>query len=119
MHKRQRKIILCLIALLLCVTQTYAQRVVRNQLELGVQGGMMFYVGDAHPNVFQDIREVYGAEMAYLFNHRWSLMLQGVTGRIAGRTATEYGRPDPQGEIWTNRLVNVDIVARFNFLRSA
>ena len=116
MHKRQRKIILCFLAMLLCITQMYAQRVVRNQLEAGVQGGMMFYVGDAHPKMFQDIREVYGAEVAYLFNYRWSLMLQGVTGRIAGRTATEQGRPDPQGEIWTNRLVNIDVVARFNFL---
>lgn len=76
----------------------------------------MFYIGDAHPKMFQDVREVYGGEMSYLFNRRWSLMLQGVTGRIAGRTATEYGLPDPQGEKWTNRLVDIDVVARFNFL---
>lgn len=116
MHKSQRKVILCFFAVLLCSAQMYAQRVGRNQLEMGVQGGMLFYVGDAHPKMFQDVREVYGIEMSYLFNHRWSLMFQSVTGRIAGRTATEYGLPDPNGEIWTNRLVNVDIVARFNFL---
>lgn len=116
MHNRQRKVILCLFVVLLCATQMYAQRVSRNRLEMGVQGGMMFYIGDAHPRMFQDIREVYGGELSYLFNHRWSLMLQGGTGRIAGRTATEYGQPDPQGEMWTNRLVDIDVVARFNFL---
>lgn len=116
MRYRLSHIIICLIVLCLWSSQMYAQRVGRNQLEMGLQGGMMFYVGDAHQKMFQNIREVYGAEVAYLFNHRWSLMLQGVTGRIAGRTATKQGLPDPQGEIWTNRLVDIDVVARFNFL---
>lgn len=116
MRNTQRYIVISLFLLCLCVPQTYSQRATRNQLEFGVQGGMMYYVGDAHPKMFQDVREVYGAEMSYLFNYRWSLMLQGVTGRIAGKTATEYGLPDPKGEMWTNRLVNIDVVARFNFL---
>lgn len=116
MRNTQRYIVISLFSLCLCVPQAWCQRVGRNQLEFGLQGGLMYYVGDAHPKMFQDVREVYGAEMSYLFNHRWSLMLQGVTGRIAGRTATAYGLPDPNGEMWTNRLVDIDVVARFNFL---
>ena len=116
MQKHQRKVILCLFIVLLCIPQLYAQRATRNQLEFGLQGGLMYYVGDAHPKMFQDVREVYGAEMAYLFNYRWSLMLQGVTGRIAGYPANEYGYPDKSGQMWTNRLVDIDVVARFNFL---
>lgn len=116
MYKRRRKVILCIIAILLCASQTYAQRMQRNQLEIGLQGGMMYYVGDANAKMFQHIREAYGAEFSYLFNQRWSLMLQGTAGRIAGRTATEQGLPDPQGELWTNYLVNIDVAARFNFL---
>lgn len=116
MHRRQRYIVLCLLLVCLLPMQICAQRVRHNQLELGVQGGMMYYVGDAHSKLFQNVREAYGAEISYLFNQRWSLMAQGVTGRIAGRAATEQGQPDPQGELWTNRLVDIDVVARFNFL---
>lgn len=116
MRDTQRYIVTCLFALCLWLPQTYAQRVGRNQLEFGLQGGMMYYVGDANPKMFQNIREAYGAEMSYLFNQRWSLMLQGTAGRIAGRTPTEQGLPDPNGDIWTNQLVNIDAVARFNFL---
>ena len=104
-----------MIALCLCVAQAWGQRVGRNQVEFGLQGGLMYYIGDAHPRMFQDIREVYGGEVSYLFNRRWSLMLQGGTGRIAGYPATEQGLPDTQGEKWTNRLVDIDVVARFNF----
>lgn len=116
MYRRQRKLILCLFIVLLCVPQLYAQRASRNQLEFGLQGGMMYYVGDANPKMFQNIREAYGAEMSYLFNQRWSVMLQGTAGRIAGRTPTEQGLPDPNGEMWTNYMVSIDAVARFNFL---
>ena len=116
MRRSQRYMVLCLFAVCLLPMQMYSQRVGRNQLEFGLEGGMMFYGGDAHPQMFQNVREAYGAEFSYLFNQRWSLMAQGVTGRIAGKTATSQGQPDPEGELWTNRLVNVDIVARYNFL---
>ena len=116
MRNSKNKIVLCLMLACLCTLQAYAQRPQRNQLEIGVQGGMMYYVGDANPKMFQHIREAYGAEVSYLFNRRWSIMLQGTAGRIAGRTATEQGLPDPKGEMWTNYLVSIDAVARFNFL---
>lgn len=116
MQKHQRKFILCLLGVLLCSAQAYAQRVGRNQVEFGLQGGMMYYVGDAHPKMFQDIREAYGAELSYLFNRRWSIMLQGTAGRLAGRAATGQGLPDPNGAMWTNYVVNIDATARFNFL---
>lgn len=116
MRRSQICIVFCLLVLCLCAPQMHAQRVGRNQIETGIQGGLMYYIGDAHPKMFQDVREVYGAEFAYLFNYRWSLMVQGVSGRISGLTATEYGLPDPNGKRWTNRLVDIDVVARFNFL---
>lgn len=116
MRKNRRYIVFCLFVLCLCTPQAWCQRAGRNQMEFGLQGGLMYYIGDAHPKMFQDIRETYGAEMSYRFNYRWALMLQGGTGRIAGRTATDQGLPDPQGEMWTNRIVGVDVTARFNFL---
>lgn len=109
-------IIVALFVLCLWSVQASAQRAHRNQVEIGLQGGLMYYVGDAHPKMFQDIREAYGAEISYLFNLRWSLMLQGYAGRISGLTATEQGLVNPQGERWTNQLVSLDVMARFNFL---
>ena len=116
MHSCLRHIILCMLVVCLLPLQAHAQRAGRNQVEVGVQGGMMYYVGDAHPKMFQDIREAYGAEVSYLFNQRWSVMLQGTAGRLAGHVPDEQGRPDPQAEMWTNYLVSIDATARFNFL---
>lgn len=116
MRRSQIYIVFCLLVLCLCPSRMQAQRMQRNQLEIGVQGGLMYYIGEANPKMFQHIREAYGAEISYLFNKRWSLMLQGTAGRIAGLTATEQGLPDPKGTLWTNYLVNIDVMARFNFL---
>ena len=116
MRSSQIYIVILLMVMGLWSPQAYAQRASRNQMEVGVQGGMMYYMGDAHQKMFQDIREAYGAEISYLFNYRWSVMLQADAGRISGLTATEQGLPDPKGERWTNFLVSVDAVARFNFL---
>ena len=116
MRRSKRYIVLCWILVCLLPPQMYAQRVARNQVEVGLHGGMMYYVGDAHPKMFQDIREAYGLEVSYLFNQRWSLMLQGTGGRIAGRMPDSQGHPDPQGELWTNYMVGIDALARFNFL---
>ena len=116
MHSRLRHIILCMLVVCLLPLQAYGQRVGHNQVEVGVQGGMMYYVGDANPKMFQNIREAYGAEVSYLFNKRWSVMLQCTAGRLAGRAATEQGLPDPNGEMWTNYMVSIDATARFNFL---
>lgn len=65
MHSCLRHIILCMLVVCLLPLQAHAQRAGRNQVEVGVQGGMMYYVGDAHPKMFQDIREAYGAEVSY------------------------------------------------------
>ena len=116
MHNRRKNIFLCMLVVCLLPLQTYGQRVGRNQLEVGLHGGMTYYVGDANPKMFQHIREAYGLEVSYLLNQRWSFMLQGTGGRIAGRMPTEQGLPDPQGELWTNYLVGIDAIARFNFL---
>ena len=116
MRSNQIYIVLCLFAVCLYPLQAHAQRMQRNQLEVGLQGGLAYYVGDANPRLFQHVRESYGAEMSYLFNQRWSLQLQGVGGRVAGLPPTEQGLPDPQGKLWNSHFINIDVMARFNFL---
>jgi len=116
MRSNPTYIVLCLFAVCLYPLQTHAQRLQRNQLEIGLQGGLAYYVGDANPRLFQHVRESYGAEISYLFNQRWSLQLQGVGGRIAGLPPTDQGLPDAKGELWNSHFVNIDAMARFNFL---
>ncbi len=72
--------------------------------EFGVEGGCGYYVGDAAPYMFQNVREMYGANFRYRFDQRWSLQVKGVMHHIAG-------------ENWDNRLINMDAVAEFNFFR--
>ena len=82
--------------------------------ELGVQGGMSYYVGDASPHLFTNIRETYGVHFRYKFTKRWALQAKVSTQRIAGKYIpdgeTEYAK-------WSNRLYNGDVIAEFNFLR--
>lgn len=116
MRSSQIYIVVCLVAVCMFPMQTYAQRMQRNQLEIGLQGGLAYYVGDANPKLFQHVRESYGAEISYLFTQRWSLQMQGVAGRLAGPPPTEQGLPDAKGALWNSHFVNVDVMARFNFL---
>lgn len=86
--------------------------------EIGLQGGCGYYVGDATPHIFSDVREAYGLHLRYKFTKRWAVQLKGLTQRITGREyAFENGVLKQQNSYWTNRLVNIDAMAEFNFLR--
>lgn len=89
------------------------------QCEFGVQAGLGYYVGDATKHVFQNVREAYGAQFRYKFNKRWALQVKGMTQRITGpmddwRTTTIETATN---ENWTNQLINLDVMAEYNFFR--
>ena len=52
--------------------------------ELGVQGGFGYYVGDAAPHIFMNIREAYGIHFRYKFTKRWAIQAKVSGQRIAG-----------------------------------
>ena len=79
--------------------------------EIGLQGGCGYYVGDAAPHIFTNVREVYGGHVRYKFDKRWSLQLKGLHQVIRGSVPNE---PD---FIWSNKLINLDVVGEFNFFR--
>lgn len=86
--------------------------------EIGVQGGAGYYIGDASEHVFQNIREAYGLQFRYKFDKRWALAVKANHQRITGpmddlRTTP----PEMVGQMWSNRLINVDVMGEFNFLR--
>ena len=83
--------------------------------ELGVDAGCGYYVGDANKHIFQNVREVYGANFRYMFDYRWSLRVKGMAQRIAGYNSDGTGFVVKSNGMWENRLVNMDVVAEFNF----
>ena len=77
-------------------------------LDIGVQAGLGYYVGDATPHIFQDVKEVLGAQFRYKVDQRWSVQMKGQWQRIMYSVSdVEYHNP-----MW-----NLDATAEFNFFR--
>lgn len=83
--------------------------------ELGVQAGCGYYVGDATPHIFMNVREAYGIHFRYKFTKRWSIQAKVSGQRITGDVYDMRG--DKQDEMWTNRMYHLDAMAEFNFFR--
>ncbi len=79
--------------------------------EIGLQGGCGYYVGDASEHIFTNVREVYGGHVRYKFDKRWSLQLKGLHQVIRGTV------PKDEAFVWSNKLINLDVVGEFNFFR--
>ncbi len=87
--------------------------------ELGVQAGCGYYVGDASPHIFTNVREAYGVHFRYKFTKRWAIQAKASGQRITGY---EYAFVVNEGPVrldtkWQNHLINVDVMAEFNFFR--
>lgn len=83
--------------------------------ELGLQGGCGYYAGDATPHIFMNPREAYGIHFRYKFNPRWALQVKASGQHICGKDYTIRG--EQLESQWHNQLVNVDVMAEFNFFR--
>ncbi len=83
--------------------------------EIGLQGGCGYYVGDAAQHIFMHPREAYGVHFRYKFTKRWAIQAKVSGQRITGYDYTMDGRKlDTR---WQNQLINVDVMAEFNFFR--
>ena len=83
--------------------------------ELGFQGGCGYYVGDASPHIFMHPREAYGVHFRYKFTKRWAIQAKVSGQRITGKDCTIRG--EQLDTKWQTQLVNVDVMAEFNFFR--
>ena len=52
-------------------------------MEIGVQAGVNYYIGDANPHIFQSPLEVAGAQLRYKLDRRWSLNAKAYWSRFA------------------------------------
>lgn len=87
--------------------------------ELGIQGGVGYYVGDASPHIFMNPREAYGVHFRYKFTKRWALQAKVAGQRIVGYNYKFVPNVGPvrQDTKWTNQMLNIDVMAEFNFFR--
>lgn len=99
------------VILLLCVgARAFAQSERPYLCELGLQGGIGYYVGDATPHIFMNPREAYGLHFRYKFTKRWAVQAKFSGQRVAGT--------NPKTSLtFENRLYNFDIMGEFNFFR--
>ena len=89
-------------------------------LELGLQGGTTYYMGDAQKYIFTNPREVYGAQIRYKIDRRWALQLKGQNGRIAFKYPVDGAGFKPkytEKQTMTNNIISLDVAAEYNFFR--
>lgn len=97
------------------------------RVEIGIQAGCGYYVGDATTHIFNNVREAYGAHMRYKFDYRWALQVKGLHHVIRGpiMVLERDGVVDDKGYDaqwvkvgdWQNKMINLDVMAEFNFFR--
>lgn len=107
--------IILLIICLLSTTKGYAEEL-RYLCEVGVQGGLSYYVGDATQHIFMNPQYAAGAQFRYKFTPRWALQVKGQWQQIKYPAPNEQGTPI-KGNMLTNQLVSIDATAEFNFFR--
>ena len=109
-----------------CAVRVSAQTVREYRCELGLQGGVGYYVGDATEYVFLDVRGAYGLQFRYKFDQRWAIQVKGMMHHIQGAMNKEITPPDAmqsyrvlqfQPMQWGTRMGNVDVMGEFNFFR--
>ena len=102
-----------IVLLLLCMgARAFAQSEQPYLCELGLQGGIGYYVGDATPHIFMNPREAYGLHFRYKFTKRWAVQAKLSGQRVYGTN----NRVTPSAS-FENRLYNFDIIGEFNFFR--
>ena len=104
-----------LVFLLMCMSLFARGEELPYLCEIGVQAGCGYYVGDATPHIFQDVRETYGLHFRYKFTKRWAVQVKGLAHRITGNNYDAHHVKT--GTKWENQMVNIDVMGEFNFLR--
>lgn len=104
-----------IMAVLVCMVQNAFSEERPYLCEIGFQGGVGYYVGDATPHIFMNPREAYGIHFRYKFTKRWAIQAKVSGQRITGNDFTIRG--EKLNSRWENRPINVDVMAEFNFFR--
>lgn len=112
-----RKLFILILMVLMTISTALHADERRYLCEFGLEGGCGYYVGDATEHIFQNVREMYGANFRYRFDQRWCLQVKGIAHHITGPMPDGTGFADKKMGSWTNQLVNLDVAAEYNFFR--
>lgn len=111
---RKIKVLLVAAAAMLIAVSVRAEDKKDYLCDIGVQGGIGYYVGDAQAHPFMNPREVYGAQFRYKFNNRWAIQVKGQYQKIAFKYQTKQMLEPARMD---NDFINMDVVGEFNFFR--
>lgn len=116
----KQKIYILILLLVSSLTMLAGSRDVREyRCEIGLQGGMGYYTGDAEQHIFQHVREAYGAHFRYKLHPRWALTVKGLQHTVVIPKTIVRG-DNGQDMILPSRLNhmgNIDVTGEFNFFR--
>ena len=108
-------VVICLLGITVCAGAQGSYVKQPMACELGVQAGCGYYVGDATPHIFMNVREAYGVHFRYKFTKRWAIQAKLSGQRIVGPEYDIQGQK--LGTNWSTRTYNLDAIAEFNFFR--
>lgn len=83
-------------------------------MDVGVQGGAAYYVGELAPHVFMSMSETYGAQARLKINPRWAVQLKGQHQRVVNtlEAGNEWGVSAGK---YQNPMWHVDVMGEYNF----
>lgn len=83
-------------------------------MDVGVQGGAAYYVGELAPHVFMSTSETYGVQTRFKINPRWAVQLKGQYQRVMNvlETGNEWGVAKGK---YQNKMWHIDVVGEYNF----
>ena len=86
------------------------------RLELGVQAGAAYYMGELAPYAFMSSSETYGVQARVKIDPRWAVQVKGQRQRVMNYFESENQWDVPEGRYQTP-MWHFDITAEYNFFR--
>jgi hypothetical protein len=100
----------------LCVPTFVVGQEKMYRLELGVQAGAGYYMGELAPHAFMNVSEVYGAQIRCKIDQRWALQVKGQRQRVVNtiKVGNDWGLREGK---YVNPVWHFDATGEFNFFR--
>ena len=86
------------------------------RLELGVQAGVAYYMGDLAPYAFMSSAETYGLQARVKIDTRWAIQIKGQRQRVINYIESGNQWNVPEGRYQTP-MWHFDVAGEFNFFR--
>ena len=86
------------------------------RLELGLQAGAAYYMGDLAPYAFMSSSETYGVQARVKIDPRWAVQVKGQRQRVINSFESENQWDVPEGRYQTP-MWHFDVAGEFNFFR--